>query len=147
MCNDVSGVYQLECSKSNLVYVGRSDGVGIRVMGHFYLLRKGTHYNKKLQSDFNLYVESTFSFSILAEASASELKDIEGYYIRLKGSENLYNKHMSENTGAVGGEITAQTRKKQSDRQKGEKNHFFGKKHSPEAKERIRQSRLNPKKK
>jgi hypothetical protein len=38
---------------------------------------------------------------------------------------------MSSHTGAIGG-VTEETRRKQSDRQKGEKNHFHGKKHSEE---------------
>ena len=146
ICNDVSGIYQIECLETGKIYLGRSDTIGIRVMGHFYLLRNGTHYNKNLQSDFNLYKEDSFRFSIVEECDASMLKEVEGRLIRSKDKSMLYNKHMSENTGAVSGKITDETRKKQSDRQKGEKNHFFGKKHSPEAKEKIRQSKLNPKK-
>lgn len=139
--NAISGVYSLLCVATGKRYVGRSDEIGIRVMSHVYILRKNNHYNKKLQSDFNLYGESAFTYEILEESEPSILKEVEQSYIDRLGKSNLYNKHMSSETGAEAGEITEETRIKQSERQMGEKNHFFGKNHSPETVLRMKEAR------
>ena len=130
-CNDVSGIYQLECSASSMVYIGRSESIGIRVMAHIYILRANTHYNKKLQAAFNKHGEKCFSFSILEEVRPEDLIARESAYIKNLPKEKLYNKHYSSNTGATSG-ISQETRNKQSIRQKAEKNHFYGRKHSQE---------------
>ena len=147
LCANVSGVYQIACSKTGLVYIGRSENIGNRVMGHIYILRKNTHYNRRFQEDFNTYGEDSFIFSILEEAPASELLKIENDLILSIGRAGLYNKHMSGSTGAFANTISEETRKKLSLRQVGSKNHFYGKKHSPETLEKMKKAQDDRKRK
>lgn len=111
--------------------------IGERVAGHFYILRKGTHYNRKLQIDFDLYGELHFTFEVLVEAPGEYLKQLEDEFIKKTPKGESYNKRRSGNTGAEAG-FSDETRKKLSERQIGEKNHFYGKKHTAETIARMK---------
>lgn len=47
------GIYMLINTNNCRVYIGQTQNFRKRSIDHFNLLANGTHYNKKLQSDFN----------------------------------------------------------------------------------------------
>lgn len=145
-CNDVSGIYLLGCKKSERVYIGRSDEIGKRIMGHVYILRKGGHYNSRLQADYDRFGENTFFIEIIEEVFVDRLKEREEFWINKFDRSQLYNKHISANTGALPNTASLETRKKISEKQRGEKNHFFGKKHSEETLKKMREAARSRKK-
>ena len=61
----ISGIYSLTNIVTDYVYVGGSKDVNKRYWNHISGLIKKTHYNKKLQQDFDLYGISGFKFDIL----------------------------------------------------------------------------------
>lgn len=147
LCNGVSGVYLIRNVSNGKIYVGRSESVGHRVAGHFYILRNQTHYNRTLQEDFNLYGESCFEFEIIAEAEEFALKSLEESFLKSSDKSKLYNRHISGNTGATSKDITSDAKLKMSKNRSGNKNHFYGKKHSAETIERMRESARKRKRK
>ncbi len=142
--NTTPGIYAIVCSETGSRYVGRSNGIGTRVMAHIYLLRNGTHDNKRLQSDFTRFGEDKFNYTVLDKLhnpTKEMLLEREEFYISSFPFSELYNARRSSNVGASAGEITEETRLKQSLRQMGDKNHFHGKRHSEETLEKMRISR------
>ena len=135
----------MRCLSNGKRYIGRSADIGVRVMGHIYILRNGTHYNKKLLSDFRKYGEECFSYEVLQDIPSSDVeftKICEETWMRFLDYKSLYNNRFST-LGAVKGEISEETRNKLSSRQVGEKNHFHGKTHSPETLAKMRESQAN----
>lgn len=138
--SDKSGIYMIRCLRNEKVYIGRSSDIDGRLMAHYYILRKGTHYNSEFQRDFDLFGEDAFVCDILKLVS-SEDKELlvleEQEFINKYEKSQLYVKRNS-NSGALSGTINEETRKRLSDRQMGEKNHFYGKHHSAEHIARLR---------
>lgn len=138
--SDKSGIYMIRCLRNEKVYIGRSSDIDGRFMAHYYILRKGTHYNSEFQRDFDLFGEDAFVCDILKLVS-SEDKELlvleEQEFINKYEKSQLYVKRNS-NSGALSGTINEETRKRLSDRQMGEKNHFYGKHHSAEHIARLR---------
>jgi group I intron endonuclease len=92
-------VYLITNLMNDKTYVGRSKHFDRRVIEHLTLLRKGTHYNKKLQHSFNKYGEECFSFSKLFES------DFEMDCIALEQSEIDSGRHwynLSSNSSGGG---------------------------------------------
>ena len=132
--SDKSGIYMIRCLRNEKVYIGRSSDIGGRLMAHYYILRKGTHYNSEFQKDFDLFGEDAFVCDILKLVSSEDnmlLISEEQEFINKYEKRQLYVKRNS-NSGALSGTINEETRKRLSDRQIGEKNHFYGKHHSAE---------------
>ena len=132
--SDKSGIYMIRCLRNEKVYIGRSSDIGGRLMAHYYILRKGTHYNSEFQKDFDLFGEDAFVCDILKLVSSEDnmlLISEEQEFINKYEKRQLYVKRNS-NSGALSGTINEETRKRLSDRQMGEKNHFYGKCHSAE---------------
>lgn len=138
--SDKSGIYMIRCLRNEKVYIGRSSDIDGRFMAHYYILRQGTHYNSEFQRDFDLFGEDAFVCDILKLVS-SEDKELlvleEQEFINKYEKSQLYVKRNS-NSGALSGTINEETRKRLSDRQMGEKNHFYGKHHSAEHIARLR---------
>ena len=138
-----SGVYELFCEATGKKYVGRSADVGMRIMSHIYILRKGNHYNKELQSDFDKIGEEFFDYRLIFKSeNIDELMNKEHEFLNNISKKSLYNKRFSSRLGEVPGGMSQSQRNNISERQIGSKNHFFGKKHSEEAKAKIRASKL-----
>ena len=49
----VASVYLIENKATGKVYVGVSKNCKRRIYQHLYLLKKGTHPNKDMQTDYN----------------------------------------------------------------------------------------------
>ena len=71
-------IYKLECTKNVRVYIVQSINAERRIKQHFWCLRRGIHYIPLLQSDFDAYGETAFTYSVLCEASKWEIRCEDG---------------------------------------------------------------------
>lgn len=162
-------VYQIVNVINCKRYVGSSVNVDERWKVHLRCLRKGIHVSSKLQRAWNKYGEDNFFFIILEYCDVSERNYIEQYWINdLDSYHNGYNcvpkvgspansvpwnyrkrltkKHKQNLSIAHKGKIFTKERNQRiSESLKGENNHFFGKKHSIETKEKMRKAKLGKK--
>jgi group I intron endonuclease len=130
-CGNLGGLYTITCSVSGRFYIGSTSLFENRVRSHYYDLRRNRHVNTALQSDFNLYGVDAFVFEVVrvipdpvARARAEEK------WIREMFGDGCYNASF-----ACGPVIyTPEMRAKMAEARKG-------KKHSPETRSRMRESR------
>lgn len=146
-------VYCIENIQNKKRYIGQTVNYIKRYAQHRCDLNAGRHDNKYLQADWDLYGEKSFVFYILEE-DPDDLCEAEKYWIKKTGSfVDGYNM----TSGGLGTpEIEAWNKgKKQPERIRkilsesakkriGEKNSFFGRKHTEETKKRISQFRSIP---
>jgi len=83
----ICGIYVIENSINHKKYIGQSIDILGRMKSHFYLLSKNSHYNLRLQSDWNKHEEINFEFYMIRECSLDELDEKEVYYISLYNSK------------------------------------------------------------
>lgn len=153
----MKGIYAIKNNKNGRIYIGQSVDIAHRFQYHKWFLKNGEHDNKRLQKDFDKYGIKAFNFEVLEkmpDASTEELCEAEKRWIEKTGSfENGYNM----TTGGlgtpgttpwnIGKEHSEEARRKISEKAKnrtGNKNAFFGKKHTEKAKEQIRSCRSIP---
>lgn len=90
----VSGVYRITNIKDRSVYIGSSTNIRKRGYSHIQKLRSGSHTNRRLQADYNIYGPDCFKIECLASGILpAKLPEIEARKIedeRLSGSW-LYN--------------------------------------------------------
>lgn len=117
-------IYIIKCFKNKKIYVGSSADVNRRLRGHLSNLKSNIHENVILQRAFNKYGEDAFSFEILETClSHEDMLSREQYWI---------------NTFSA-------TKDKDGYNMRPVSGSNLGFKHTPEAKEKIRQARLNKK--
>lgn len=160
----VSGIYKIT-SPSGSIYVGQSEDIYKRTMKYKSLNCKK---QQKLYNSLKKYGFINHQFEIIKECSKSELNKWETHYVDFF---DCYNTDWGLNLKPGGGNnvkmseletkqkisnakkginfnppISEETRKKLSARRKGNKNHFFGKKHSEETKNKLREANIGKKK-
>ena len=93
------GIYKIENKHNGMVYIGKSKNIMQRWATHEQALSKHNHHSAKLQNDYDKYggIEA-FDFSIVETCAASELTELEKFYIE---------KYDSINSGYNGNEIDA----------------------------------------
>lgn len=126
----MSGIYRITCESNKKQYIGSTkNSFEQRKGNHWTSLKRGDHRNPSLQASWNKYGEESFSWEILLSCDESMLlveedRLIEKYNtmsprgFNLKGAERIV--------------ISEETRARMSESKMGEKNNFYGKKHSPE---------------
>lgn len=62
------GIYKIENKVNGKVYIGKSIDIERRWGEHITSLRNNSHYNWKLQNDWNKYGEDCFEFSVVFQA-------------------------------------------------------------------------------
>lgn len=138
------GVYVIKNNLDGKVYIGSSVDVIKRFKRHKYDLNKKVHNNGYLQSAWNKYGEDNFSFNLLEQVNdKSKLRERETYYIKLYNCTDKlsgYNLLNDSNIG-LGVSASAGIRKKISDACKGELNGNFGRRNSPEVRQKMRDAR------
>lgn len=116
-----SGLYMVRCVANDWRYYGESNNVSGRLASHRSMLNRNIHPNSLLQKEFNYYGLNNFDFIVLYqgplwEDHAKRLdKELE---LIVSNREICYNIY-------------------ESFARPGEKNPFFGRIHSPEAKRKI----------
>ena len=76
-----SGIYKIQNTQNNNIYVGSAIDIKSRWWTHRSLLRKGKHHSKHLQSAWNKYGEMYFDFVVLEYCDRENLIAREQYYI------------------------------------------------------------------
>lgn len=151
--NDV-GIYCIENIINNKKYIGQSIHIYRRWSEHKSELNNNIHENDYLQKSWNKYGSDNFKFYIIELCDIDELDIKEDYYILLYNTINDnfgYNLKVGVGVNRIISESTRHKlsqagRKKKPNRNiSGDKNPMFGKSHSDETKEKIRQSRIGSK--
>ena len=113
------GIYKIENLISGKVYIGQSTNIQHRCNSHKLELKKGKHFCKLLQKDWNTYGEENFSFLIIEECEKEKLNDREIYWIKTYGGVNSSNVYNEQSGGTITFTYSLAARKRQSIRQKG----------------------------
>lgn len=141
---NLQGIYVITNTVNNKIYIGKSINLRKRKNEHFNKLRQNKHENSKLQRAFNKYGEENFTFTTLVEddtLTPSELDELEIMYTRLfYGVEEGYN-FAYGGGGSLGWRASVVQKLERSINSRGEKNPFFGKKISPEHREKMTEAR------
>ena len=139
------GIYGIKNILNNKIYVGKTGmNFGDRWDNHKALLRGNKHDNPYLQNAWNKYGEESFEFIVIEDCQVEELNDKEMYWIKYYKELGLaYNLH----NGGDGGYNLGQHLSEETKRKIGEKNRVnsFGKTHSQETKQKMRESHLGKK--
>jgi group I intron endonuclease len=75
------GIYKITNTKNNKIYIGSSVDIKKRKEKHFWMLQKGIHDNKFLQSSYNRNGKENFIFDIIEMCDKKDLVEKENYYI------------------------------------------------------------------
>lgn len=118
------GLYMIRCIQNDLRYYGESSNVSGRLASHRSLLNRQIHPNKYLQSDWNLYAADSFEFTILYMGDEWEKKPR-----RLRKETKL----IIEDPDICYNFLVSEARP-------GDKNPFWGRLHTEETKQKIRQA-------
>lgn len=136
------GIYKILNIKNNKYYIGKSKNLSHRWIIHKHYLQKNTHHNKHLQNAWNKYGESSFQFIICDIVKTNEELSIkEQNYLNIcKSNPSLsYNISYNSTSGMCGRKHSACTINKMKLSQLGSKNHRYGKTHSEEHKQLLRE--------
>src|SRR5690606_33292231 len=79
----ISGIYKINNEVNGKYYVGASSNIWKRWSSHKSSLNSKCHYNKKLQSDWEMYGSRAFTLELLEEVQNENLKDREQYWINV----------------------------------------------------------------
>lgn len=82
-------VYKIENKKNGLIYIGSTVDFDKRVRNHKSQLKRGTHANFQLQSDYNIFGESVFVYEVLNVSP--DFREIEGHYLESFDKDKMYN--------------------------------------------------------
>ena len=144
------GVYQIKNLSNNKIYIGSTITSFIcRWRQHNSKLKSGKHENTHLQSSYNKYGESSFEYSILYIGTSKE--DIRDKEQELINSFDSCNPDKGYNMDSIVDRSirSEETKKKISLSRKGKcsgsSNGFYGKTHTEEVREKIRQAHIGKK--
>lgn len=138
--NGTIGIYKITNQINNKCYIGQSINIERRFKEH----KNTNRTSKYLHRAINKYGIDNFKFEIIETCSKEQLSDREKYWIKYYNSLKPYGYNLTD--GGDGGntfqyrtkEQMDKTRKKISQSTCGEKNGFYGKKHSYETKENLK---------
>jgi len=86
------GIYSIKNKINNEVYIGSSINISKRKYNHNYQIKKGSHANRYLTRAIQKYGAENFTFEVLEECSADQLKEREQFYIdKYQAFGNGYN--------------------------------------------------------
>ena len=142
------GIYQIKNVLDDKVYIGSSNNLEKRLKTHLRFLKSESHNNKHLQSAWTLYGGDNFIYSILEVIdNESLLISREQFHIdRYRINDSFcIDDNLCYNISVFADRPNPQSYSEEqrmaiSERMTGEKNHFFGKKHTEESKDRIKKN-------
>lgn len=132
------GIYMITNKINNKKYIGQSVNIKRRKSEHFT-----KPCNMVISKSIFKYGKENFDFQILQECEESQLDELEIKYITEYKSNNREYGYNIENGGHGIGKMSEETKQKISEANKGENNHFYGKKHTEEVKSKIKQHHKN----
>jgi hypothetical protein len=140
----VSGIYKITNIKNGKIYIGSSNDMGRRCIGHATMLNGNKHDNIHLQRAWNRDGESSFEFSIIELCFPFSLISREQYWIdELKPEYNLAPIAGSLANFWTGRKLSEEHKRNIGLGNKGKIGPMRGKRHSPEAIEKMRTAALN----
>ncbi len=135
---NTSAIYLITCQRPGerpLYYVGQSQGVRKRINQHRALLRRGAHYNDRMQRCFAKYGEVAFVFEVLEDCAISELDARESWWLDwLVPSSFSFNIGTEPSAPMRGIKFSPEHAKKIGDAIRGERHYAFGTKKTAEEK-------------
>ena len=117
--------YKITCHENDKNYYGSTNKFGRRKSQHLHYLRNGIHINKHLQNAYNKYGEDSFTFEIIELFDHREDMKL--------AEQRLLDEHLNvsfnKSSSSEGPQLF------------GDKNGFYGKKHSEEAKAKMKKAK------
>ena len=147
-----SGIYEIRNLENNKRYIGSSNNIHKRWLGHRWDLENNRHHSKHLQKAWDKYGSDVFQLFVLEAVPVEELESRERYFVELYDSTNGdfgYNETFG-GKGCPGRKISQDTRDKISRCTKGKivslktrqriSEAGLGRKHSLETREKMSKS-------
>ena len=125
---DTYCIYKIENKINGKVYIGQAKNFNLRMNSHRHSVNSGKNYY--LYNAIRKYGWDNFTAEVIKDnIPKRHIAANERYYIRMYNcmSPNGYN---LTSGGEIGKVLAPEVLKELSEKQKGEKNHFYGKKHS-----------------
>lgn len=124
----MQAIYQIRNKVNSKIYIGSTNDVRLRWNNHRSSLNRGAHENPYLQNAWDKHGEDNFEFSILEEVNDNNRIEREIHFLNEnKSCDREIGYNIDENP---------------SDKS-GKNNPFYGKKHSQETKQRLREAARN----
>jgi group I intron endonuclease len=120
----MQAIYQIQNKINNKIYIGSTNNVRKRWNNHRSKLNNGKHENQYLQLAWQKYGQEAFEFTIVEEVNDNNRIEREIYYLNEKKS---YERDIGYNFD-----------KNPTDKS-GINNSFYGKQHSEETKQKLRE--------
>lgn len=136
----ITCIYRIYSIATDRFYIGSAKNFAARKAGHLCDLRNNKHHSRFLQRTYNKYGIADLNFEILEEVhDINTLIEREQFYLdSLKPEFNT-----SPTAGnCLGSTMSSETKQKLRQLNLGEKNKFFGRKHSEETKIKISQAKI-----
>ncbi len=88
MANDASGIYAIQCSATDRVYIGSSRQLYKRLAQHRRQLESGRHIRRQMQGDWDAYGPDAFTFNLVEQTPPDDhsLDAAETRHIRAAGA-------------------------------------------------------------
>lgn len=157
----VSGIYAINCRENNKMYLGSSVNISSRFRRHKADLKNSRHHNIYLQRAWDKYGKEGFTFEIIEEVPKEDLLEVEQMYLDCLDFDCLLNVSKFSSGGDLisyhplnkefrkkQSRLVSERMSKMSEDEKlkmfsrpGELNGMYGKNHTKEAKEKMRQNR------
>lgn len=145
----VIGIYKITNKINGKTYIGQSRNIYKRWHGHKETCKRTKYKDVLLYKAMNKYGIENFEFEIIEICDEELLDEKEIFYIEKYGSfAHGKNKGYNQTLGGGGGHgfvFSEERLQKARDAASGEKNGMYGRKHSDEAKLKMRGKRLNKK--
>lgn len=141
-----SGIYKITNLVDGKIYIGLTKDVKSRFRHHRYYLNHNIHSNPYLQKAWKKHGKENFVFEVIEYCKEDELAKQENYWCRLLGADKRktgYNLRSTSDSTTFN--HSQETLKKMSESKKGEKNSFYGKKHSTDVKNKMSKVKLGKK--
>lgn len=150
------GIYCIENKINHKKYIGQSINIHDRWNHHINQLNRNVHFNESLQREWSEYGGENFLFSIIELCDVSNLDALEKHYITLYNTTNdhegynlmtggksgfSFSKEIKEKIGnSRRGKLhSEETKRKFSETRVGSLNSFYGRHHTEESKQKMRE--------
>ncbi len=111
-----SGIYSIFCQTNKKFYIGSSTNVCYRLSEHEHHLMIGKHKNRSLQSTWNKYGSSCFTFEILEQCTSANVRTREQIWLDTIKESGIptFNMHFAASGIEKGYKLSEKTRSKMS---------------------------------
>lgn len=150
----MTGIYCIENKENGLAYIGQAVDIKRRWAQHRSDLRAQRHDNEHLQRAWNKYGESAFKFYVVEETEKEYLNAAEMMWIEYFDTfQNGYNMTLGGDAtrglipwdkGLHRSEKVRSALSESAKKRTGEKNAFYGRRHSDATKQKISEYRSMP---